>query len=43
MTIVETYPTLDAAANAMGADAAYLGGGTLVMRAVNEGTGPARP
>jgi CO/xanthine dehydrogenase FAD-binding subunit len=42
MTIVETYPTLDAAANAMGADAAYLGGGTLVMRAVNEGTGPAR-
>ncbi len=42
MTIVETYPTLDAAARAMGADAAYLGGGTLVMRAVNEGAGPAR-
>ena len=42
MKIVETYPTLEAAANAMGADAAFLGGGTLVMRAVNEGTGPAR-
>lgn len=42
MTTVETYPTLDGAARAMGADAAFLGGGTLVMRAVNEGAGPAR-
>lgn len=42
MTIVETYPTLDQAARAMGADAAFLGGGTLVMRAVNEGVAPAR-
>lgn len=42
MTIVETYRTLDEAARAMGSDAAYLGGGTLVMRAVNEGAAPAR-
>lgn len=42
MTIVETYPTLDQAARAMGGDAAFLGGGTLVMRAMNEGVGPAR-
>jgi CO/xanthine dehydrogenase FAD-binding subunit len=42
MTTVETYPTLDGAARAMGSDAAFLGGGTLVMRAVNEGAGPAR-
>ncbi len=37
MTTVETYPTLAEAARAMGGDAVYLGGGTLVMRAVNEG------
>lgn len=42
MTTVETYPTLDDAARAMGADAGYLGGGTLLMRAVNEGQAPAR-
>ena len=42
MTRVETYPTLDQAARALGPDAAYLGGGTLVMRAVNEGAAPAR-
>jgi CO/xanthine dehydrogenase FAD-binding subunit len=37
MTIVESYRTLDEAARAMNTDATYLGGGTLVMRAVNEG------
>jgi len=42
MTIVETYQTLAEAARAMGRDAAYLGGGTLVMRAVNEGVAPPR-
>jgi CO/xanthine dehydrogenase FAD-binding subunit len=42
MTTVETYPTLAEAARAMGRDAAYLGGGTLVMRAVNEGVAPPR-
>ena len=42
MTVVETYPTLDAAARAMGGDAAFLAGGTIVMRAVNEGAAPAR-
>ena len=45
MTIqVETYPTVEEAARAMGqrGDAAYLGGGTVVMRAVNAGTAPAR-
>lgn len=42
MTTVETYPTLAEAAHALGADAAYLGGGTLVMRAVNEGLAPPR-
>lgn len=43
MTIqVETYATLADAARAMGADAAYLGGGTLVMRDVNAGLAPAR-
>jgi CO/xanthine dehydrogenase FAD-binding subunit len=42
MTTVETYPTLDQAVRAMSEDAAYLGGGTLVMRAVNEGVAPAR-
>ncbi|NNL36463.1 MAG: xanthine dehydrogenase family protein subunit M [Silicimonas sp.] len=42
MTTIETYPTLDEAARAMGQDAVYLGGGTLVMRAVNEGKAPQR-
>lgn len=42
MTTVETYPTLAEATRAMGGDAAYLAGGTLLMRAVNEGCGPAR-
>jgi len=42
MTIVETYRTLEEAARAMGGDAVYMGGGTLVMRAVNEGAGPPR-
>ncbi|KUF09835.1 FAD binding domain-containing protein [Pseudoponticoccus marisrubri] len=42
MTIVETYPTLAEAARAMGRDAAYMAGGTLLMRDVNEGAGPAR-
>ena len=38
MTVtVETYPTLAEAARAVGTDAAYLGGGTIVMRAVNAG------
>lgn len=34
---VETYATLTEADAAMGADARFLGGGTLVMRAVNYG------
>lgn len=43
MTVrVETYATLAEAARAMAADAAYLGGGTLVMRDVNAGQAPAR-
>ena len=42
MTTVETYPTLAEAARAMGRDAVYLGGGTIVMRDVNAGTAPAR-
>ncbi|MEM9013064.1 MAG: FAD binding domain-containing protein [Pseudomonadota bacterium] len=42
MTRVESYPTLADAARALGPDAAYLGGGTLLMREVNEGTAPAR-
>jgi CO/xanthine dehydrogenase FAD-binding subunit len=42
MTTVETYPTLADAARAMGRDAVYLGGGTIVMRDVNAGTAPAR-
>jgi len=42
MILVETHPTLDDAARAMSGDAAYMAGGTLVMRAVNEGQGPAR-
>ena len=42
MTTVETFATLSDAARAMGPDAVYLGGGTLVMRDVNEGAAPAR-
>jgi CO/xanthine dehydrogenase FAD-binding subunit len=42
MTAVETYPTLAEAARALGSDAVYLGGGTLVMRDVNAGRAPAR-
>ncbi len=42
MTVVETYPTLAEAARALGQDAAYLGGGTVVMREINAGTAPAR-
>jgi CO/xanthine dehydrogenase FAD-binding subunit len=42
MTTVETYPTLAEAARALGRDAVYLGGGTIVMRDVNAGTAPAR-
>ena len=42
MTTVETYATLDDVARAMGSDAAYLAGGTLLMRAVNEGNAPDR-
>lgn len=34
---VETYETLAEAANAVGRDGRYLGGGTIVMRAVNYG------
>jgi CO/xanthine dehydrogenase FAD-binding subunit len=37
MTTVETYPTLADAARALGPDAAYLAGGTLLMREVNAG------
>lgn len=42
MTVVETWPTLADAARAMGPDAIYLGGGTVVMRDVNAGSAPAR-
>lgn len=42
MTTVETYPTLAEAARALGRDAVYLGGGTIVMRDVNAGTVPGR-
>ncbi len=42
MTTVETYPTLAEAARALGRDAVYLGGGTIVMRELNAGTAPAR-
>ncbi|RBI84971.1 xanthine dehydrogenase family protein subunit M [Rhodosalinus halophilus] len=42
MTTVETYGTLADAARALGSDAVYLGGGTLVMREVNAGRAPAR-
>jgi CO/xanthine dehydrogenase FAD-binding subunit len=39
---VESYPTLAEAARAMGPDAVFMGGGTLVMRDVNAGMVPAR-
>lgn len=42
MIPVETYPTLAEAARAMAQGAAYLGGGTVLMRAVNAGELPAR-
>jgi CO/xanthine dehydrogenase FAD-binding subunit len=45
MTVVETYPTLAEAARALSgsmSDAAYLGGGTVLMRDLNAGTAPAR-
>jgi len=37
---VKTYAAIDEAAQALGGgrDTAFLGGGTLVMRALNEGT-----
>lgn len=41
MTAVETYATLAEAARAM-SGAAYMGGGTIVMREVNAGTAPPR-
>ena len=41
MTTVETYATLAEAARAMNG-AAYMGGGTIVMREVNAGTAAAR-
>ena len=37
MISVETHPTLAEAARALGPDAIFLGGGTLVMRALNYG------
>jgi CO/xanthine dehydrogenase FAD-binding subunit len=42
MTTVETYPTLADAARALGPDAAYLAGGTLLMRELNAGRAAAR-
>ena len=42
MIAVETYPTLAEAARAMGQGAAFLGGGTVLMRDVNAGEAPAR-
>jgi len=42
MTELRTLPTVEAAARALGAGAAYLGGGTVLMGAVNAGRGPAR-
>ena len=42
MTTLETNPTMEDASRAMGADATYLGGGTVVMRAVNEGVATPR-
>lgn len=41
MTEVQTYPTLAEAARAL-SGAAYMGGGTVLMREVNAGTAPAR-
>lgn len=41
MTQVETFPTLAEAARAL-PGAAYMGGGTIVMREVNAGTAPGR-
>lgn len=37
MISVETFASNDQAANALGSDSAYLGGGTLVMRSLNYG------
>jgi len=37
MISVETHPSFDQAASALGPDAVYLGGGTIVMRALNYG------
>lgn len=42
MTAVESFATLADASRALGPDAVYLGGGTLVMRDVNYGAAPAR-
>ncbi|MBV6658048.1 MAG: FAD binding domain-containing protein [Devosiaceae bacterium] len=42
MTQVETVASLADAARQVGGDAAYFGGGTVLMRAVNAGEGPAR-
>lgn len=42
MIPLETFPTLAEAARALGGGAAFLGGGTVLMRAVNAGEGPAR-
>jgi CO/xanthine dehydrogenase FAD-binding subunit len=39
---VESYSTLAEATRAMGPDAVYMGGGTLVMRDVNAGTAASR-
>lgn len=42
MTEVQTVSTLADAARQIGQDSAYLGGGTVLMRAVNAGEAPAR-
>jgi CO/xanthine dehydrogenase FAD-binding subunit len=42
MTEVDTFSSLAEAARAFGGGAAYLGGGTVMMREVNAGTAPAR-
>ncbi len=42
MTVVESYGTLAEAVRAMGADAMFMGGGTLVMRDINSGTAAQR-
>ncbi|MCX7329559.1 MAG: FAD binding domain-containing protein, partial [Hyphomicrobiales bacterium] len=39
---VESYATLAEAARAMGPDAVFMAGGTLVMRDVNAGTSASR-